>query len=204
MNNMVSVLFVVLLFWWDAVAATQDLVQISTTTARDEDNFGPKQPRYWPKYSGKRCVELLDGTWEMGQLGSIEHPPSFDSMDPLLSPSTLATPNTTQIPSCVDNAPPGYLGYRGVSFFRTHFDYDLSKAPARLLFQACSFYCRVWVNGKEIGHHLAGGYVAFWLDIPMLEAGTNEEAEDDVSDLKKHELFVLVDNRFNSTTAPLQ
>jgi beta-glucuronidase len=36
----------------------------------------------------------------------------------------------------------------------------------RLQFQACSFYCRVWVNGKELGDHRAGGYVAFSLDVP--------------------------------------
>merc|ERR1711971_566168 len=60
-----------------------------------------------------------------------------------------------------------------------------------LQFQACSFYCRVWVNGEEIGDHRAGGYVAFWLDVP--------------SKILKHEneLFVLADNRFNRTTAPM-
>jgi len=166
-----------------------------------------KQPRYWPKYSGSRQVRLLDGTWETGRLGTIDQPPvDFDSMDPALNPSNplMATPNKTNVPSCVDNAPPGYLGYRGVSFFRTYFDYDLSAAPARLLFQACSFYCRIWVNGVEMGDHRAGGYVAFFLDVPQ----QNSLRERDTLAPVKHgahsnELVVLVDNRFNATTAPM-
>ena len=48
-------------------------------------------------------------------------------------------------------------------------------------FQACSFYCRVWVNGKEVGQHRAGGYVAFSLPPFVAKAGANE-------------LFVLADN----------
>lgn len=164
-------------------------------------DFGYDQPRYWPKYGGKRKVRLLDGVWETGQLGSTEHPPpkSFDSMDPTLTPSDpiAVTPNKTTIPSCIDNTPPGYLGYRGITFFRTHFDYDLARTPARLVFQACSFYCRVWVNGKEIGDHRAGGYVAFVLEVPRQEHALLRRGKN------QNELVVLVDNRFNSTTAPM-
>jgi len=163
-----------------------------------------KRPRYWPTYSGYREVRLLDGTWETGRLGTINDPPlEFDSMDPALNPSNpvMATPNKTNVPSCVDNAPPGYLGYRGVSFFRTYFDYDLSIAPARLQFQACSFYCRVWVNGVEVGDHRAGGYVAFSLDVPKQKASLPQDAL--VPRSISNELVVLVDNRFNATTAPM-
>lgn len=175
----------------------------SATGSTATHDFGPDQPRYWPKYSGKRVVRLIDGEWEMGQMGSIEHPPpkSFDSMNPDLKPSDLATPRKTRIPSCVDNTPPGYLGYRGISFFRTYFDYDLTQAPARLLFQACSFYCRIWVNGVEIGDHRAGGYVAFFLNVPQqtsTSGGVLRGAQD-----HSNELVVLVDNRFNKTTAPV-
>ena len=54
--------------------------------------------------------------------------------------------------------------------------------------QACSFYCRVFVNGKEIGDHRAGGYVAFHLDVPaatLASAGGTDAGAD-------NELFVLV------------
>jgi beta-glucuronidase len=60
-------------------------------------------------------------------------------------------------------------------------------------FQACSFYCRVWINGKEIGDHRAGGYGAFVLDAPPPPQNTTY-----------NEIFVLVDNRFKETTASLQ
>lgn len=156
------------------------------------------EPRYWPKYAGRRSVVLLDGNWSSGQLGSIDEPPTaFDSMDPSFGPESAAsaTPNISLVPACVDNTPPGYVGYRGVTMYRTEFTYNLSEAPAAIQFQACSFYCRVWVNGVEIGDHRAGGYVAFALNVPMSAAAK------DGSD--SNELFVLADNRFNSTTAPM-
>jgi beta-glucuronidase len=155
-------------------------------------------PQYYPLYSGTRKVFTMDGTWSTGQLGSIENPPTgFDSMDLSFSPtsSLAATPNKSFVPACVDNTPPGYLGYRGVTMFRTTFDFNLNSAPARIQFQACSFYCRIWVNGVEIGDHRAGGYVAFSLEIPSSVGHSNGSSV--------NELFVLADNRFNSTTAPM-
>ncbi len=146
---------------------------------------GQVAPGYWPRYSGHRKVVLLDGLWNTSRL---ENPSGFDSMDPNLDPSQISTPNITEVPSTVDNTLPGYLGYRGVSFFRTTFS---SSGPARIQFQACSFYCRIWVNNAEIGDHRAGGYVAFSLPV-------NLPAQD-----HSVELFVLVDNRFNHTTAPV-
>jgi beta-glucuronidase len=103
--------------------------------------------------------------------------------------------SNVNIPSCVDNTPPGYLGYRGVSVFKTQFQYDLANAnaPARLVFQACSFYCRIWVNGIGIGDHRTSGYVAFMLYIPL--------QQQQITNIS-NELIVLVDNRFNKTTAP--
>jgi beta-glucuronidase len=150
---------------------------------------GGKIPAYWPKYGGDRRVESLDGLWTTSRIASIDHPIPYDSMNQNLDPSSVQTEEIVRIPSCLDTAPLGYLGYRGVSFFRRHFKFDLSQG-ARILFQACSFYCRIWVNGQEIGEHRTG-YVAFWMDIPAMP-----QEED-------HELFVLVDNRFNRTTAPL-
>jgi hypothetical protein len=66
-----------------SVSVTLTFLLVLDNVAADVD-FGP-----WPKYGGRRLVQLLDGTWEMSQLGSIDHPPptSFDSMDPNLKPS---------------------------------------------------------------------------------------------------------------------
>ena len=147
-------------------------------------------PPYWPRYSGARAVTLLDGQWSYGLLPS---PTDFDAMDPAFGPSSprASTPNVTQVPSCMDVAPPGYMGTRGVALYRTTFAH---AGAAVLQFQACSFYCRVWVDGVEIGEHLAGGYVAFSLDVP-------QAADADAN--RSRELFVMADNRFNKTTAPM-
>ena len=60
----------------------------------------------------------------------------------------------------------------------------------------------MWVNGVEIGDHRAGGYVAFSLDVPTSAANTKSAVGHTTSNTT-NELFVLVDNRFNSTTAPM-
>lgn len=143
-------------------------------------------PRFWPKFSGSRGVSLLDGTWSFGL-----HLDDIDSMGQLDPTDPKWTPNKTAVPSCVDAVPPGYMGPRGVAAYRTKF--SSGSARSRLQFMACSFYCRVWVDGKEVGDHRAGGYVPFWLDIPEADSGADAERE----------LFVIADNRFNSTTAPM-
>jgi beta-glucuronidase len=87
----------------------------------------------------------------------------------------------------------GYLGPRGTAFYRTQFQAPAAGLPVRLQFQACSFYCRIFVNGKEVGDHRAGGYVAFFKDVASNLLKPNAE----------NELFVLADNRYNHTTAPM-
>jgi hypothetical protein len=171
-------------------------------------------------------------------------------MDPYIDISNIITKEQVKIPSTIEviNDPdhgylPGYKGYRGVSFFRTQFetttttttriaDYDkelqliprrggeIGGTGARIQFQACSFYCRVWLNGIEIGDHTAGGYVSWWLDVPFnaLKQGQQQQHQQQHQRQRQnkqtttsttsttntvHELFVLVDNRFNHTTAPL-
>ena len=107
----------------------------------------------------------------------------FDTTTPGL------TPHGAAVPSSVDAVPPGILGRRGVAMYRRSFQ---QKGRARLQFMGCSFYCRVFVDGKEVGEHRAGGFVPWWLD---LESPSPSEIT--------RELFVLADNRFNRTTAPL-
>ncbi|CAJ1949827.1 unnamed protein product [Cylindrotheca closterium] len=146
-------------------------------------------PSYWPKFKGQRYVTLLDGTWGTANVSSHDLA-TFDSMNPNFDPSTIKFSADMPVPSCVDSSPPGYMIPRGVYFFRRLFHFDLASAGARLQFQGCSFYCRVWVNGQEVGDHRAGGYVAFTLDIPPQASVDNE-------------IFVLTDDRFNKTTAPM-
>ena len=106
----------------------------------------------------------------------------------------LDLPNKTAVPSCFDAREMGELGFRGVAVYRTSFAGDGSaeweNGPVRLQLQACSFYCRIFVDGVEAGEHRAGGYVAFHRDVLPATDGARE-------------LVVLADNRFNATTAPL-
>eukprot|EP00756_Hemistasia_phaeocysticola_P006893 Hpha_TRINITY_DN14039_c0_g1::TRINITY_DN14039_c0_g1_i1::g.44274::m.44274/K01195/uidA, GUSB; beta-glucuronidase len=141
---------------------------------------------FWPIHEGVRRTGLLDGEWAFG----LNLEPGFDSLrsdinvtDPVL------TPNTTNVPSCFDAAPFGIPGDRGVAFYRRSF--KQSEGAARIQFNACGFYCRVWIDGKEVGEHRSGGYVGWFVDIPEVDIETTRE------------LVVLADNRFNSTTAPL-
>jgi len=155
--------------------------------------FPEGQPRYWPKFGGSRKVSLLDGEWSYGYVDWTE---GFDSMSPSFKPEAALTPNKTAVPSCMDvvaGGASGYLGPRGVAMYQTTFASPADGVPVRLQFQSCSFYCRVFVNGKDVGDHRAGGYVAFSLDVAaeVLKSG------------KDNELFVIADNRWNSTTAPM-
>jgi beta-glucuronidase len=52
-----------------------------------------------------------------------------------------------------------------------------------------SFYCRVFIDGAELGEHRAGGYQPFDFIIPP---STNQTRL----------LTVVVNNEFNFTTAP--
>ncbi|CAJ1343191.1 unnamed protein product [Effrenium voratum] len=144
--------------------------------------FALASPHFWPRYGGRREVAVLDGEWLFG----FNDSKGFDVLAPFNTQAPGLTPQGVQVPSSVDAAGPGILGRRGVAMYRTHFQ---QKGHARLQFMGCSFYCRVFVDGKEVGEHRAGGYVPWWLDLEPASA--------------TRELFVLADNRFNKTTAPL-
>jgi len=93
------------------------------------------------------------------------------------------------VPSSFDYRPPGILGPRGTAFYATKFDVEPGR-PALINFAACGFYCHVFVDNKSIGDHRAGGYAPFWLTVPPSQSMIRD-------------LFVIVDNRWNDTTAPL-
>ena len=96
------------------------------------------------------------------------------------------------MPSTVDAAPPGIFGRRGVSVYSRDFETEGGRAYL-LDLQGCAFFCRVWVDGQEVGGapQLTGGYVPLLARLPPQERGG------------RRTLTVLADNRFNSTTAPL-
>jgi len=103
--------------------------------------------------------------------------------------ASVTTPNTTTVPSAFDVAIPGVVGLKGTGFYRTTVQVTAGR-KSRVLFAACSFYCRVFFDGVDAGDHRAGGYAPFWLDMPA-------------SSSSKREIVVLANNEFNSTRAPV-
>ena len=90
----------------------------------------------------------MDSRWDYGYADA-----GLDAMDPSFTPTRELTPNQTEVPSCMDvvaGGAAGYLGPSGTAFYRTFFDgLAVAGTALRLQFQACSFYCRVFVNGKR-------------------------------------------------------
>eukprot|EP00933_Yihiella_yeosuensis_P028900 TRINITY_DN22673_c0_g1_i1.p1 TRINITY_DN22673_c0_g1~~TRINITY_DN22673_c0_g1_i1.p1 ORF type:complete len:641 (-),score=102.98 TRINITY_DN22673_c0_g1_i1:275-2197(-) len=145
-------------------------------------------PNFWPRYGGRRHVEVLDGQWKYG----LNLDPNFDSTSAIFDPRKALTPNSTTVPSSMDAAPPGVPGPRGVAMYRRSF---LQHGKVRLQFMGCSFYCRIFVDGKEVGEHRAGGFSPWFLDLDPPKQASGSQG-------RERELFVLADNRFNATTAP--
>ena len=85
-------------------------------------------------------------------------------------PPTLAFAHTQAVPSAWDARWGTGLEYsRGAGFYMTNVSIPAGR-PATLHFQACSIYCRVFVDGKEIANNTAGGFTPFWADVPPARA----------------------------------
>eukprot|EP00051_Salpingoeca_urceolata_P003028 m.54651 g.54651 ORF g.54651 m.54651 type:complete len:630 (-) comp12473_c0_seq1:165-2054(-) len=141
----------------------------------------PSTEPFWPHYP-LRKLQVLDGQWQFG-LAAQGVPDVIN-----VQASEASTPNTTTVPSAFDVTPPGEPAVRGTAFYRTHFDLT-PNTEGLVYFAACAFYCKVFVDGKSLGDHRAGGYQPFWLKVPASSSSVRE-------------LLVVSDNRFNSTTAP--
>jgi len=139
----------------------------------------PTDVPFWPKYPTRK-VQVLDGEWAFG---------FSDKVDPLsVDPKNIQTPDKINVPSAFDVEQPGVLGRRGTAFYRTTVSID-PTSDVLLYFTACSFYCSVFVDDVWVGDHRAGGYQPFWFS-----AKKNTKSV--------REIFVVVDNRWNATTAP--
>ncbi|EGD74550.1 hypothetical protein PTSG_05914 [Salpingoeca rosetta] len=160
------------------VAAARTMAAVAACMS-STTHAATKMP-FWPQYP-TRTLAILNGEWDFGYLDNVPDAINFDIKNAVFNESM-------SVPAAFDVAQPGVMGPRGTAFYRRQF--DLSPNHKGLLyFAACSFYCRVFVDGQALGDHRAGGYQAFWMHVP---ASTNHTRE----------LVVLVDNRFNATTAP--
>ena len=149
------------------------LVSTDRTSQRKTPQINPnpyeiqdRQPRYWPRYSGSRNVRLLDGVWNVGFLESenfVELTGRFDSMDPNLDISQIKTTKKATIPSTIEvlvdpehGYLPGYMGYRGVAFFRTTFETNQAVVRPRSesLTEILNFFGRPFLMKLQHLRHL--------------------------------------------------
>ena len=83
--------------------------------------------------------------------------------------------------------------YEGTVWFKTSFEarVPIENTQTLLYFGAVNYDCRVWVNGKEAGHHI-GGFTPFNFDITgLLQNGENT-------------VIVKVDNKRHAHDVPTQ
>ncbi|MEE4193580.1 MAG: glycoside hydrolase family 2 TIM barrel-domain containing protein, partial [Anaerolineae bacterium] len=126
-----------------------------------------------------RPVTILDGFWDFAFLGNV-HPDQVHLPD-------INFTEKMAVPGCFD-ATPQFAGKRGLTAYRKEL---LITQPGRqrIAFDGVSHWCRVLINGNNLGEHV-GGFVPFAFDFELQSAGWVE-------------LIVLVDNRFDAAQNPL-
>jgi beta-glucuronidase len=127
-----------------------------------------------------RSVRSLAGVWDFSFLGGMS------AADVKIS--QLKWNDRMAVPAAFD-ATPRYAGMRGLAAYRMVVDVAPHQRM-RLRFDAVSFWCRVFVDGRPCGTDHRCGYTPFHRDF---ETGATENCE----------IVVLVDNRFDPASAPL-
>ena len=134
----------------------------------------------FPKFTQRHSL-ALDGIWDFRWLGDID-PASF-------SPEkSLNFDETAAVPGCF-NLAGSRIGTRGAGLYRTTFAFPI--VHSRLTFGGLGLYARVWLDGVNIAE-IKNPYatLAFDIDVKATTGG-------------RHELLVLVDNRFDIERVPV-
>ena len=99
---------------------------------------------------------------------------------------------TMRIPGDWNTQDPRLFFYEGTVWFKTSFlAVPMTDYRTLLYFGAVNYDCRVWLNGKEVGHHV-GGFTPFNFDVSnLLREGENT-------------LIVKVDNKRHVSAVPTQ
>ena len=99
---------------------------------------------------------------------------------------------TMRIPGDWNTQDPRLFFYEGTVWFKTSFlAVPMTDYRTLLYFGAVNYDCRVWLNGKEVGHHV-GGFTPFNFDVSnLLREGENT-------------LIVKVDNKRHASAVPTQ
>ncbi len=99
---------------------------------------------------------------------------------------------TMKVPGDWNTQDPRLFFYEGTVWFKTSFlAVPMTDYRTLLYFGAVNYDCRVWLNGKEVGHHV-GGFTPFNFDVSdLLREGENT-------------LIVKVDNKRHASAVPTQ
>jgi beta-galactosidase len=114
------------------------------------------------------------------EAGAPDHPPASARW------SDVTLPHTARVEPRIVNDQ-----WQGIAFYRKRFDVpsDWRGKVLLLRFEGAMNVATVWINGREVAHHL-GGYLPFTIDLgPWLRVGAND-------------LLVRLDNRDNPITGP--
>ena len=99
---------------------------------------------------------------------------------------------TMQVPGDWNTQDERLFFYEGTVWFKRSFDWHrMADRRTLLYFGAVNYDCRVWVNGREAGHHV-GGFTPFNFDVTdVLKEGENV-------------VIVKVDNKRHAEAVPTQ
>ena len=131
----------------------------------------------------RRHSLALDGIWDFRWLGDID-PASFAPE----KNKSLSFDETAAVPGCF-NLAGSRIGDRGAGLYRTTFAFPVGRS--RLTFGGLGLYAHVWLDGVSITE-IKNPYatLAFDIDVKATVDG-------------RHELLVLVDNRFDIERVPV-
>ncbi|EIP97374.1 beta-galactosidase/beta-glucuronidase [Opitutaceae bacterium TAV1] len=136
-----------------------------------------------PLYPERHSL-LLDGLWDFAWLGDTDavafRPAAHDAVFDEIA----------AVPGCY-NLAGSRIGGRGAGLYRTRFAFP--SGHARLCFGGLGLYARVWLDGHDLAE-IKNPYATIAIDTDIRPAAGGGD---------RHELLVLVDNRFDPARVPV-
>ena len=97
----------------------------------------------YPRYDPNR-TQVLDGLWRFAFLPDVGDPDA-------LVPGEHDTPEPMPVPGCFDAAP-AFAGRRGAGLYRATAEVA-PNTPAELRFDGLGLWCKLFVDGHDLGTH---------------------------------------------------
>jgi len=121
----------------------------------------------YPHYGGQRKVLSLTGSWDFDFLNYTD----YNASDPL-DLSKVAFRAQQHVPAAWDSEWGTGLQYsRGAGVYRATLPIGADNR-ALLHFEACSLFCRVYIDGALVHTSSLGGFTPFWVEVPPSEGAT--------------------------------